>query len=70
MVAGADGGARRTAARGADVHDLLGLGLSAIALKADLIGTLISRTTSGSSQEVAEIAICAHAGASSWSPKS
>jgi two-component system sensor histidine kinase DesK len=45
-----------------DVHDLLGLGLSAIALKADLIGRLIGRDNTRAAAEIAEMArICAHA---------
>jgi two-component system sensor histidine kinase DesK len=45
-----------------DTHDLLGLGLSAVAMKADLIGKLISREDSRASTEIAELArICATA---------
>jgi two-component system, NarL family, sensor histidine kinase DesK len=45
-----------------DVHDLLGLGLSAIALKADLIGRLIGRDDARAASEIAEMGrICAHA---------
>lgn len=45
-----------------DVHDLLGLGLSAIALKADLIGRLIGRDDARAEAEIAEMSrICAHA---------
>jgi two-component system, NarL family, sensor histidine kinase DesK len=45
-----------------DVHDLLGLGLSAIALKADLIGRLIGRDDARAAAEIAEMGrICAHA---------
>ena len=45
-----------------DVHDLLGLGLSAIALKADLIGRLIGRDDARAEAEIAEMGqICAHA---------
>jgi two-component system sensor histidine kinase DesK len=45
-----------------DVHDLLGLGLSAIALKADLIGRLIGRDDARAAAEIAEMSrICAHA---------
>jgi two-component system sensor histidine kinase DesK len=47
-----------------DTHDLLGLGLSAIAMKADLIGKLIGRDDARASGEIAELArICATAGA-------
>ena len=47
-----------------DTHDLLGLGLSAIAMKADLIGKLIGRNDARASGEIAELArICATAGA-------
>jgi two-component system, NarL family, sensor histidine kinase DesK len=43
-----------------DVHDLLGLGLSAIALKADLIGRLIGRADARAAAETAEMGrICA-----------
>jgi two-component system, NarL family, sensor histidine kinase DesK len=45
-----------------DTHDLLGLGLSAIAMKADLIGKLIGRDDARASEEIAELArICATA---------
>ncbi len=45
-----------------DIHDLLGLGLSAIALKADLIGRLIGRDDARAAAEIAEMGrICAHA---------
>ena len=45
-----------------DVHDLLGLGLSAIALKTDLIGTLIDRNEEIAAAELAELSrICARA---------
>jgi len=45
-----------------DVHDLLGLGLSAIALKADLSGRLIGRDDARAAAEIAEMTrICAHA---------
>jgi two-component system, NarL family, sensor histidine kinase DesK len=45
-----------------DTHDLLGLGLSAIAMKADLIGRLIDRGDARAATEVAELArICATA---------
>lgn len=45
-----------------DTHDLLGLGLSAIALKADLIIRLIGRDDSRARGEIAELArICATA---------
>lgn len=45
-----------------DVHDLLGLGLSAIALKADLIGALIGRDDSRAAAELDELSrICAAA---------
>jgi len=45
-----------------DIHDLLGLGLSAIALKADLIGRLIGRDDARAEAEIAEMSrICAHA---------
>jgi two-component system sensor histidine kinase DesK len=47
-----------------DTHDLLGLGLSAIAMKADLIGKLIGRDDARAGEETAELArICATAGA-------
>ncbi len=47
-----------------DTHDLLGLGLSAIAMKADLIGRLIDRDDARAGPEIAELArICATAGA-------
>jgi two-component system sensor histidine kinase DesK len=43
-----------------DVHDLLGLGLTAVALKADLIGRLIGRDNVRASAEIEEIGrICA-----------
>jgi two-component system, NarL family, sensor histidine kinase DesK len=38
-----------------DVHDLLGLGLSAIALKADLIGKLIGRDDARAAAEIGEL---------------
>ena len=45
-----------------DTHDLLGLGLSAIAMKADLIGRLIDRGDARAGPEIAELArICATA---------
>ena len=45
-----------------DVHDLLGLGLSAIALKADLIGALIGRDDARAAAEIGEMSrICAAA---------
>lgn len=45
-----------------DVHDLLGLGLSAIALKADLIGALIGRDDARAAAELDEMSrICAAA---------
>ncbi len=45
-----------------DTHDLLGLGLSAIAMKADLIGKLIGRDDVRAGDEIAELArICATA---------
>ncbi len=45
-----------------DTHDLLGLGLSAIAMKADLIGKLIGRGDPRAGEEIAELArICATA---------
>jgi two-component system sensor histidine kinase DesK len=45
-----------------DTHDLLGLGLSAIAMKADLIGKLIGRDDARAGREIAELArICATA---------
>jgi two-component system sensor histidine kinase DesK len=45
-----------------DVHDLLGLGLSAIALKADLIGALIGRDDTRAAAELDELSrICAAA---------
>ena len=45
-----------------DVHDLLGLGLSAIALKTDLIARLIGRDDARAAAEIAEMGrICAHA---------
>jgi two-component system, NarL family, sensor histidine kinase DesK len=45
-----------------DTHDLLGLGLSAIAMKADLIGKLIDRGDARAAEEIAELArICATA---------
>ena len=45
-----------------DTHDLLGLGLSAIALKADLISRLIGRDDARARAEIAEMArICATA---------
>ena len=43
-----------------DAHDLLGLGLSAIALKADLIGALIGRDNARAATEIGEMGrICA-----------
>ena len=45
-----------------DTHDLLGLGLAAIAMKADLIGRLIDRGDARAGAEIAELArICATA---------
>jgi two-component system sensor histidine kinase DesK len=45
-----------------DVHDLLGLGLSAIALKTDLIGRLIGRDDTSAAAEIEETSrICAAA---------
>jgi len=45
-----------------DVHDLLGLGLSAIALKADLAGALIGRDDARAAAEIGELGrICAAA---------
>jgi two-component system sensor histidine kinase DesK len=45
-----------------DTHDLLGLGLSAIAMKADLIGKLLGRDSARAGEEIAELArICATA---------
>jgi two-component system sensor histidine kinase DesK len=45
-----------------DTHDLLGLGLSAIAMKADLIGKLIGPDDARAGEEIAELArICATA---------
>ena len=45
-----------------DMHDLLGLGLSAIALKTDLIARLIGRDDARAAAEIAEMGrICAHA---------
>jgi two-component system sensor histidine kinase DesK len=45
-----------------DVHDLLGLGLSAVALKTDLIGALIGRDDSRAAAEMEEMGrICAAA---------
>ena len=45
-----------------DTHDLLGLGLTAIAMKADLIGKLIGRDDARAGEETAELArICATA---------
>ena len=45
-----------------DTHDLLGLGLSAIAMKADLVGKLIGRDDARAGTEIAELArICATA---------
>jgi two-component system, NarL family, sensor histidine kinase DesK len=45
-----------------DTHDLLGLGLSAIAMKADLIGKLLGRSDARAGEEIAELArICATA---------
>jgi len=45
-----------------DTHDLLGLGLSAIAMKADLIGKLIGRDDARAGDETADLArICATA---------
>jgi two-component system sensor histidine kinase DesK len=42
-----------------DTHDLLGLGLSAVAMKADLIGKLIGRDDARAGEEIAELArIC------------
>jgi two-component system, NarL family, sensor histidine kinase DesK len=43
-----------------DVHDLLGLGLSAVALKADLIGALIGRDDARAAVEIGEMGrVCA-----------
>ena len=43
-----------------DVHDLLGLGLSAMALKADLVGRLIGRDDAWADAEIADLSrICA-----------
>jgi len=43
-----------------DVHDLLGLGLSAVALKADLVGALIGRDNNRAAAEIEEMSrICA-----------
>jgi len=45
-----------------DTHDLLGLGLSAVAMKADLIGKLIGRDDARATDEIADLArICATA---------
>jgi two-component system sensor histidine kinase DesK len=45
-----------------DTHDLLGLGLSGVAMKADLIGKLIGRDDARAGEEIAELArICATA---------
>jgi two-component system sensor histidine kinase DesK len=45
-----------------DVHDMLGMGLSAIALKTDLIGLLIGHDDAGAAAELGELArICAAA---------
>jgi two-component system, NarL family, sensor histidine kinase DesK len=45
-----------------DVHDLLGLGLSAIALKSDLIGRLIGRDYTSAAAEIEEMSrVCAAA---------
>jgi two-component system sensor histidine kinase DesK len=45
-----------------DVHDLLGLGLSAVALKADLAGALIGRDNTRAASEIGEMSrICAAA---------
>jgi two-component system sensor histidine kinase DesK len=45
-----------------DTHDLLGLGLSAIAMKADLVGKLIGRDDARAVEEIAELArVCATA---------
>ena len=45
-----------------DTHDLLGLGLSAIALKADLMNRLLGRDNAGARTEMGELArICATA---------
>ncbi|HET9969355.1 MAG TPA: histidine kinase, partial [Streptosporangiaceae bacterium] len=45
-----------------DTHDLLGLGLAAIAMKADLIGRLIDRGDARAGPQIAELArICAAA---------
>jgi two-component system, NarL family, sensor histidine kinase DesK len=47
-----------------DTHDLLGLGLSAVAMKSDLIGKLIGRDDARAGEEIAELArICAAASA-------
>ena len=43
-----------------DVHDLLGLGLSAVALKADLVGALIGRDDDRAAAEIEEMSrVCA-----------
>ncbi len=45
-----------------DVHDLLGLGLTAIALKTDLIGRLVGRDDARAAAELAELGlVCAQA---------
>ena len=45
-----------------DTHDLLGLGLSAIAMKADLIGKLIGRDDARAGKEMAQLTrVCAAA---------
>src|SRR6202012_3177175 len=45
-----------------DTHDLLGLGLSAIAMKADLIGKLIGRDAARACEEMSELTrVCATA---------
>src|SRR5208282_4850618 len=45
-----------------DIHDLLGLGLSAVALKTDLIARLIGRDDARARAEIAEVRrICAAA---------
>jgi hypothetical protein len=53
-------GLSRMARMARDVHDLLGLGLSAIALKTDLIGRLIGRDNARAAAEMEEMSrICA-----------
>jgi len=56
-------GARERLRVARDVHDLLGLGLSAVALKADLVGALIGRDAARAEAELDEMSrICAAAG--------